>query len=100
MMEWCNQVAVVTGGAPAPAEQRGGSWRSGAPRGAETNLCMPMRPRWWSRRIVSRGLEAERGDRTDTRHGHEPADLRIITCQLQHLTIEVTDLLLDSTHMP
>jgi hypothetical protein len=26
--------------------------------------------------------EAERGDRADTRRGHEPANLRIITCQL------------------
>src|SRR5213082_1239055 len=47
-------------------------------------------------RIVDRRLEAECGDRADTRHGHEPSDLRIITCQLQNLTIEIVDLLLDS----
>src|SRR5258706_623543 len=46
-------------------------------------------------RIVDRRLEAERGDRTDTRHGHEPSDLRIITCQLQNLAIEIVGLLLD-----
>src|SRR6266516_2146048 len=46
-------------------------------------------------RIVDRRLEAERGDRADTRHGHEASDLRIITCQLQNLTIEIVGLLLD-----
>src|SRR5258708_14409607 len=46
-------------------------------------------------RIVDRRLEAERSDRTDTRHGHEPSDLRIITCQLEYLTIEILGLLLD-----
>src|SRR6266446_4385940 len=46
-------------------------------------------------RIVDRRLEAERSDRTDTRHGHEPSDLRIITCQLENLTIEIVGLLLD-----
>src|SRR5262249_62403926 len=46
-------------------------------------------------RIVDRRLEAECGNRADTRHGHEPSDLRIITCQLQNLTIEIADLLLD-----
>src|SRR5258708_17069002 len=46
-------------------------------------------------RIVDRRLEAERGDRTDTRHGHEPSDLRIITCHLDNLTIEIVGLLLD-----
>src|SRR5256885_12256207 len=46
-------------------------------------------------RIVDRRLEAERGDRADTRHGHEPSDLRIITCQLQNHTIEIVSLLLD-----
>src|SRR6201997_1540881 len=46
-------------------------------------------------RIVDRRLEAERGDRADTRYGHEPSDLRIITCQLQNLTIEIVGLLLD-----
>src|SRR5262249_56526026 len=44
---------------------------------------------------VDRRLEAERGDRTDTWHGHEPADLRIMTCQFQNLTIEIVSLLLD-----
>jgi hypothetical protein len=39
-------------------------------------------------RIVDRRLEAERGDRADTKQGHEPSDLRIITCQLQNLAIE------------
>src|SRR5215831_2698934 len=38
-------------------------------------------------RIVNRRLEA--------RHGHEPSDLRIITCQLQNPTIETVGLLLD-----
>src|SRR5262245_39473547 len=46
-------------------------------------------------RIVDRRLETERGDRTDTRHGHELSDLPIITCQLQNLTIEIVGLLLD-----
>src|SRR5437773_383164 len=46
-------------------------------------------------RIVDRRLETERGDRTDTRHGHELSDLPIITCQLQNLTIELVGLLLD-----
>src|SRR2546423_14012684 len=46
-------------------------------------------------RIVDRRLEAERGDRADTRHGHEPSELRIMTCQLQNLTIEIVSLLLD-----
>src|SRR5215831_10014077 len=46
-------------------------------------------------RIVDRRLEAECGDRADTRYGHEPSDLRIITCQLQNLTIEIVRLLLD-----
>src|SRR4029450_11569990 len=46
-------------------------------------------------RIVDRRLEAERGDRTDTRHGHEPSDLAIITCQLENLTIKVVGRLLD-----
>jgi hypothetical protein len=43
---------------------------------------------------------AERGDRADTRHGHEPADLRIITCQPQNLTIEIVGLLLDGLTLP
>src|SRR5262249_49993359 len=46
-------------------------------------------------RIVDRRLEAERGDRSDTRHGHELSDLLIKTCQLQNLTIEIVGLLLD-----
>jgi signal transduction histidine kinase len=46
-------------------------------------------------RIVDRCLETERGDWTDTRHGYEPSDLRIITCQLQNLTIEIAGLLFD-----
>src|SRR5215813_9670929 len=46
-------------------------------------------------RIVDRRLETERGDRTDTRHGHELSDLPIITCQLQNLAIEIPGLLLD-----
>src|SRR5256886_910615 len=46
-------------------------------------------------RLVDRRLEAERGDRADTRYGHEPSDLCIITCQLQNLTIEIVGLLLD-----
>src|SRR5262245_11698266 len=44
-------------------------------------------------RIVNRCLKAERGNRADTRHGHEPSDLRIVTRQLQNLTVEIVDLL-------
>src|SRR5262245_48108026 len=44
-------------------------------------------------RIVNRCLKAKRGDRADTRHGHEPSDLRIVTRQLQNLTVEIVDLL-------
>src|SRR5258708_17098886 len=51
-------------------------------------------------RIVDRRLEAERGDRADTRHGHEPSDLSIITCQLQNLTIEIVGLLWRSLLVP
>jgi hypothetical protein len=36
-------------------------------------------------------LKAERGDRADARHGHEPADLHIMT----RLAVEIADLLLD-----
>jgi hypothetical protein len=46
-------------------------------------------------RIVDRRLEAERGDRADTRHGHQPADPHIVTRQRQNLTVEIADLLLD-----
>src|SRR6266496_4186942 len=46
-------------------------------------------------RIVDRRLEAEGCDRADTRHRHEPSDLRIMTCQLQNLAIEIVGLLLD-----
>ncbi len=46
-------------------------------------------------RIINRRLEAERGDRADARHGHEAADLHIMTRQLQNLTLEIADLLLD-----
>src|SRR5580704_8731366 len=35
-----------------------------------------------ARRIVDCRPEAECGDRADTRYGHEPADLRIMTSQL------------------
>ena len=48
-----------------------------------------------ARRIIDRRLEAECGDRADTRHGHEPADLHIMTRQLVNLTVEIVDLLLD-----
>src|ERR1700730_6177185 len=48
-----------------------------------------------ARWIVDRRLEAKCGDRADTRRGHEPADLHIITGQLQNLTVEIADLLLD-----
>src|SRR5262249_44552583 len=40
-------------------------------------------------------LEAECGDLTDTWHGHEPSNLRIMTCQLQNFTVEIVGLLLD-----
>src|ERR1700694_5753120 len=46
-------------------------------------------------RIVDRRLEAERGDRADARYGHEPADLHIMTRQLQNPTVEIADLPLD-----
>ena len=48
-----------------------------------------------ARRIVDRRLEAECGDRADTRHGHEPADLHITTRQLVNLAVEIFDLLLN-----
>src|ERR1700683_102863 len=48
-----------------------------------------------ARRIVDRRLEAERGDRADTRRCHEPSNLSIIACQPQDLAIEIVDLLLD-----
>src|ERR1700693_4738125 len=47
-----------------------------------------------ARRIVNRRLEAECSDRADARHGHEPADLHIMTRQLVDLAIEIGDLLL------
>ena len=46
-------------------------------------------------RIIDRRFETEGGDRADTRHGHEPADLHIMTRQLQNLAVEIADLLLD-----
>src|SRR3974377_819541 len=46
-------------------------------------------------RIVYRRLKAQCGDRTDTRYGHEPADLHIMTRQPVNLTVEIGDLLLD-----
>src|ERR1700683_40483 len=48
-----------------------------------------------ARRIVDRRLEAQCGDRADTRYGHEPADLHIMTRQLVNLTVEIADLSLD-----
>src|ERR1700729_2262426 len=48
-------------------------------------------------RIVNRCLEGERGDRTDPRCGHEPADLRILASQFHSLAVKLTNLLLDST---
>src|SRR5580704_13721581 len=48
-----------------------------------------------ARRIVDCRPEAECGDRADTRYGHEPADLRIMTSQLEDLAIEIGDLLLN-----
>src|SRR5215469_8466488 len=48
-----------------------------------------------ARRIVDRRLEAECGDWADTRYGHKPADLHVMTCQLVNLTVEIIDLLLD-----
>jgi hypothetical protein len=46
-----------------------------------------------ARRIVDRRLEAECGDWADTRYGHKPADLHIMTRQL--VSVEIVDLLLD-----
>ena len=34
-------------------------------------------------------------DRPDTRHGHKPADLHVVTRQRQDLSVEIGDLLLD-----
>ena len=48
-----------------------------------------------ARGIVDCRLEAERSDRTDTGRGHEFADLHIMTRQLQNLTVEIANLLLD-----
>src|SRR4030088_943339 len=46
-------------------------------------------------RIVNRCLEGERCDRAHTRHGHEPADLRITASQFCNHTVKLPDLLLD-----
>src|SRR5437879_1648051 len=46
-------------------------------------------------RIVNRCLEGERCDRAHTRHGHEPAGLRITASQFCNLTVKLPDLLLD-----
>src|SRR5437899_876247 len=46
-------------------------------------------------RIVNRCLEGERCDRAHTRHGHEPAGLRITASQFCNLTVKFPDLLLD-----
>jgi hypothetical protein len=48
-----------------------------------------------ARRIVDRRLKAQCGNRADTRHCHEPADLHIMTRQLVNLTVEIVDLQLD-----
>src|SRR5580692_1626489 len=48
-----------------------------------------------ARRIVDCRLEAECGDWADTRYGHKPTDLHIMTRQLVNLTVEIVDLLLD-----
>jgi len=45
-----------------------------------------------ARRIIDRRLEAECGDRADTRHGHKPADLHITPRQLVNLSVEIFDL--------
>src|SRR3984893_9111994 len=47
------------------------------------------------RRIINRRLEAKRGDRADARYGHEPANLHIMTRQLQNPAVELADLPLD-----
>ena len=46
-------------------------------------------------RIVNRCLEGQRGDGTDTRDGHELANLRIMASQFHNLAVKLTDLLLD-----
>ena len=48
-----------------------------------------------ARRVIDCRLEAERSDWTDTGRGHEPSDLRIMTRQIQNLTVEIADLLFD-----
>jgi hypothetical protein len=47
-------------------------------------------------RIVNRCLEGERGNRTDPRCGHKPADLRIMASQFHNLAVKLADLLPDS----
>src|SRR6478609_1927868 len=44
-------------------------------------------------RIVNRCLEGERGDRTDPRCSHKPADLRIMASQFHNLAVKLADLL-------
>src|ERR1700732_4405847 len=46
-------------------------------------------------RIVNRCLEGEGGDRTDPRHRHKPANLRIMASQFHNLAVKLADLLLD-----
>jgi hypothetical protein len=46
-------------------------------------------------RIIDCRLEAERSDWPDAGRGHEPSDLRIMTRQIQNLTVEIADLLFD-----
>src|SRR6476469_10646793 len=46
-------------------------------------------------RIVNRCLEGERGDRTDPRHRHKPADLCIMASQFHDLAVKLADLMPD-----
>src|SRR4029079_16039868 len=46
-------------------------------------------------RIINRCLEGERGNRADTRHGHELTNLRIMAGKFHNLAVKLTDLLLD-----
>src|ERR1700719_2223052 len=73
-----------------PIDLPGGVASTGQPD-ISTDASRPRKPC----RIVNRCLEGERGDRTDPRHRHEPADLRIMASQFHDLAVKFTDLLPD-----
>jgi hypothetical protein len=55
-----------------------------------------LETRW----IVDLRFEIQRCNRTDTGYCHEPANLRIMTRQVQNLTMKILNLPLESTHVP